>query len=171
MNRQAVRFRWSRGVALVASHLVAVALGVTVATIAKHRLLATSAPLGDALERLPLSRAATFAYRWGSNDDAQALLSQYIHDIKSDSASDEGLRQKDLALAQIRLGILNQAPPEQMLKFCAVLSPKCSPTSIESVVARLSRQRRVSERSETRAPNSALHQTGPSLRSGPAGER
>jgi hypothetical protein len=131
--------------------IAAVVFGITTLVI-RHAVERQSAIL-DSMEMQPISAAATLAYGWGSVADAKKLLAALLTMAEHGavaaaphSSKDPDfvmLRRMDADLARFRLALLEGAPAERLAELCAHATIRCTPRSLEGLVAMLKKQRHV----------------------------
>jgi hypothetical protein len=107
----------------------------------------------DAMELQPISAAATLAYAWGSADDAKKLLAALLAMAERGAGASAPhsskdpdfalLRRMDGDLARFRLALLERAPPEKLADLCAHATIRCTPRTLDGLVAMLKKQRHV----------------------------
>lgn len=125
------------------THAGAVVLGAAVSAIIGHRSLPAADVAGKTFDRQPLIDAAWFAYGWGSEEDAAALLRRYAARLRAEPGDDPVSTRYELAFAEFRLAIIEHRPRPALLELCASV-PKCRPEALDELVARLAAGRKVS---------------------------
>ncbi|HWP08985.1 MAG TPA: hypothetical protein VNN72_24755 [Polyangiaceae bacterium] len=124
------------------THAAAVLFGMAVSAVVGHSSLAGADSAGKKFERQPLIDAAWFAYGWGSEDDAAALLRRYAARLRREPGDDPVSARYELAFAEFRLAIIEHRPRAELLELCASV-PKCRPEALDELVARLAAGRKV----------------------------
>ena len=130
----------------LASHAAACILGIAAAVVLCWRMFETSARFGDYFAEIPLSNATEFAYAWGNDSDATALLTEYASSLRSRPGFVPLARPKELALTEFRRAIVERRTHEELLALCRATA-ECKLEKLDVLVARLA-----AERKATRAP-------------------
>ncbi len=108
----------------------------------------------ESMEMWPVSQAASLAYGWGSVADAQRLLEDLrLMAEHQSSVTPVGrvgkdpdfatLRKMDADMAKLRLALLEGAPREKLQELCAKATIRCTPHTLEGLIALLKKQRHV----------------------------
>ena len=135
------------------THAIAAAatFGVT-ALVIRHGVERQTAIL-DSMEMQPTSAAATLAYAWGSAEDGKLLLSRLVALAERESAVLPGrsgkepdfvtLRRMDADMAKLRLALLERSPRSKLADICARATIRCTPYTLDGLIAMLTKQRHV----------------------------
>jgi len=128
--------------ALVVSHLMALALGGALAGVLTGSSLSGAKQLGPWFERQPLTEAAHFAYAWGSESDASALLSQYEAYLRSAPDADPLLGPSELVATGFQRAIVERKSDSELLELCRSTA-KCKPEKLDALVEMIAAKRKV----------------------------
>jgi hypothetical protein len=124
------------------THAAAVVVGMAAGAILGLSQLGDADAMGKNFEREPLDEATWFAYSWGSDDDAAALLRKYAAGLRADPGDDPVAQSYELAYAEFRRAIVEHRSRAGLLELCASV-PKCRPEKVDEIVAKLAAGRRV----------------------------
>ena len=129
---------------LIVSHLASCLLGMAIAGYFAVRTLPFSDTLGAHFEQAPLSQAMKFAYAWGNDRDASALLASYAEVLKIHpdpmllSLSDE------VSFTAFRRAIVESRTHAELLELCRATA-KCTPDALDAVIGKLRAERKVAD--------------------------
>lgn len=128
--------------AVIRSHIAALALGVFAGLLVRFILAPTAARVMAVSDREPLHRAALFAYAWGSDADASALLDQYAHTLRADH--DRAPEPDELSDTELRRALVAY-PPAEVREICRSARqsrPECRPDYTKEFVAQIAAGRK-----------------------------
>jgi hypothetical protein len=126
------------------THVVALSAGVAVATFFGNRALRTADDMGAMFSGEPLAHATSFAYAWGSDADAAALLRRYANRLRTASKADPFAGPGELALSEFRCAIVEHRSHAELVELCRA-TPRCNVEKLDALVSKLSAGRRVIE--------------------------
>lgn len=135
------------------THGVAALVTFGITTLAIQRGVERQTAILDSMEMQPTSAAAALAYAWGNAADAKLLLSRLVALAERESSIAPGrsgkdpdfvtLRRMDADMAKLRLALLEGSPRSKLADICAHATIRCTPYTLEGLIAMLAKQRHV----------------------------
>jgi len=98
--------------------------------------------MGAMFDGEPLGHATSFAYAWGSDADAAALLTRYAKRLRSSSNADPFAGPGELAFTEFRRAIVAHRSHAELVELCRATA-RCKEEKLDALVSKLSAARRV----------------------------